>query len=148
MSRVGKKEITIPAGTEVSVKEGAITVKVCNRGQVAADNTTVAVWYAACDPTTETLPAWNSGSWLQIDELGPQLVPAHTSPDTAIPFGPFPLPPAPSGSYLAILAIANCPNDRANTDPYTAFPSSLVETPLTDLVAGDNNLGLRIYQVP
>ena len=75
-------------------------------------------------------------------------MPARTSPDAAIPFEPYPLPNAPSGSYLAILAIANCPDDRANTDPYTALPCALDETPLIDLVAGDNNLGLHIYKVP
>jgi len=132
----------------IKVKDGAVTVSVCNRGSSDAYNTTVAVWYAACDPTTETLPDWNSGNWFQIDELGPQLVPARTSPDAAIPFEPYPLPNAPSGSYLAILAIANCPDDRANTDPYTALPCALDETPLIDLVAGDNNLGLHIYKVP
>jgi hypothetical protein len=132
----------------IKVENGTIQVNVSNRGQASAAYTTVTVWYAPCDPASGTLPDWNSGDWSQIAEIGPQDVPARTSPSEAVPFGPFPLPNVPSGSCLAILAIASCPDDLANTDPSTALPSALVETPLTDLVAGDNNLGLRIHEVP
>jgi len=58
------------------------------------------------------------------------------------------LPPRPSGTRLLILAVANCSADPANTDSYTGLPCALGPTPVIDLVAGDNNLGLRAWIVP
>jgi hypothetical protein len=49
---------------------------------------------------------------------------------------------------VLILAAATCPADPANTDAATGLPCSMHETPIVDLVAGDNNLGLRLHVVP
>jgi hypothetical protein len=65
-----------------------------------------------------------------------------------VAFGPFGVPPRPSRTRLLFLAIANCPSDPANTDPRTGLPCSLDPAPVIDLVAGDNNLGLRVYVIP
>jgi hypothetical protein len=44
------------------------------------------------------------------------------------------------------MARATCADDRANTDPTTCLPCSRQSTPLIDLIAGDNNLGLRVIK--
>lgn len=64
---------------------------------------------------------------------------------------------ANSGARILVLFEVTCPNDRANTDPLQDFAvrisSNLTDLPitpraLTDLVANDNNLGLRVISVP
>jgi hypothetical protein len=42
-----------------------------------------------------------------------------------------------------VLAIASCPDDRANTDPSAGLPCASLQARLADLVGGDNNLGVR-----
>jgi hypothetical protein len=65
-----------------------------------------------------------------------------------VQFGPFTtLPTTPKGARLLIFAEATCPGDRANSDPATALPCSTQPTSIVDLVAGDNNLGLRLYTI-
>jgi len=47
-----------------------------------------------------------------------------------------------------VLAQATCEDDRANTDPASSLPCSQLPTPLIDLVANDNNLGLIVIGNP
>jgi hypothetical protein len=63
-----------------------------------------------------------------------------------VTFGGFALAPAP-GRYL-VLAQATCADDRANPDPATGYACSVLPTPLPDLVANDNNLGLAVISLP
>lgn len=60
---------------------------------------------------------------------------------------------AGANATLFLLAEVSCPNDRANTDPATGFATAVdangqnlpaVPQAVIDLVANDNNLGLRI----
>ena len=71
---------------------------------------------------------------------GPKDVPAR--PDSPVEFGPFDLPA--TSEQVLIFAEATCPADRANTDVATDLPCSRTATPLPDLVANDNNLGLIV----
>jgi hypothetical protein len=49
----------------------------------------------------------------------------------------------PAGRPRFILAAATCRADLANIDQVTGLPCVTGPTPIVDLVAGDNNLGLR-----
>ena len=53
----------------------------------------------------------------------------------------------PSGTRLLILAEANCPRSREH-QRLTGLPCSVETVPIVDIVAGENNLGLRVYRVP
>jgi hypothetical protein len=48
---------------------------------------------------------------------------------------------------VLILAAAQCAGDPTNIEPTTGLPCALMPTQVIDLVAGDNNLGLRVYVV-
>ena len=43
-----------------------------------------------------------------------------------------------------VFAAATCDADRANIDPASGQPCATLGAPLVDLVANDNNLGLRV----
>jgi len=127
----------------MKVTGNQVSVQVRNRGRDDATGVTVAVWWAevsAIDP-----PKWNTANWIPLGVSAPKLVPASSSPPAPpTVFGPFTeIPTPPPGSRGLILAAATCPADRANIDTATSYPCSTEETPIVDLVAGDNNLGLR-----
>ena len=61
-------------------------------------------------------------------------------------FGPFAAVPLPTGKRYLLIAQATCPDDGSNIDPATNSPCSQKPTPLIDLVANDNNLGLRVLK--
>jgi hypothetical protein len=113
------------------------SVKVWNRGKSTANDVTVRVSYAKWPGAPNDPPAWNTTAWKPLALRGPQPVP----PQQAVEFGPF--PGLPGARPLLILAQATCPGDPANTDAATMLPCSTQSTPIVDLVAGDNNLGLR-----
>jgi hypothetical protein len=46
------------------------------------------------------------------------------------------------------VAAATCSADPANTEASPAVPCSTLSTPIVDLVAGDNNIGLRRHNIP
>jgi len=125
-----------------------VSVEVRNRGQNDAAGVTVGVWWAdwpAIDP-----PKWSPAKWTSLGVSAPTLVPAWSNPPaTPTKFGPFAgIPTTPPGRRVLILAAATCPADPANTDAATGLPCTTHETPIVDLVAGDNNLGLRPHVVP
>jgi hypothetical protein len=130
----------------IQVKNRRVTVQVRNRGHRSADDVTVHVWWTRW-PANRPLPDWDATKWTRLGSIGPKRVPPWPHP-AAIAFGPFPgLPALPPGQRLLILAAATCHADPAN-NLATGLPCSRVPTPLVDLVAGDNNLGLRLYRVP
>jgi hypothetical protein len=129
----------------LQVVSNQVSVKVRNRGQLPANGVVVQVSYAPWPTTQPDPPPWNTAAWTSFPPSAPQTVPKVGE----VQFGPFPgLPTLPKGDRLLILAQATCPGDRANTDPATTFPCSTQPTPIVDLVAGDNNLGLRLYFIP
>jgi hypothetical protein len=123
-------------------------VRVGNRGTERADNVAVRVWRREYRDRDE--PLWNDGTWTEIK--GPSKT-RHIEPDAEVEadahvgFGPFPFTPASGKRYL-LLAEATCDADRANSDPATGLPCSREKTPLADLVANDNNLGLVVVPYP
>jgi hypothetical protein len=94
-------------------------------------------WRAGADA-----PDWNDGSWSSIDLNQRKDIKAGKTAT----FGPLMLPRM-SGRTI-VLAEATCGDDRANTDTATGLPCSQERTPLIDVVAGDNNLGLRVIGNP
>ena len=103
------------------------------------------MWYTQRPATAPRPPDWRdtTNPWLTLGNRGPVSVP----PGGAVSLGLFGRPPVASfGTRTWVLAIAHCADDPANTDASTALPTALTTTrpSIVDLVAGDNNLGLRV----
>lgn len=127
----------------IAVNGGSLLrVRVGNRGQQSAAGVGARAWVSRAD-----------GSPLDWQALAPAGVPALETIGTGgwrtFSF----LAEDADGNPLAgpwlVLAEASCPSDRANTDPAAALPCGAQtwwSDPelLTDLVANDNNLGLRV----
>jgi len=136
----------------IRVVGNAVTVvEVSTRSPSPANQVTVQVWWTDWPSTQPNPPAWNNGTWKSLGTSAPQTVspwPARTT------FGPFSasgvaaLPTSPPNRRLLIVATATCAADPANTDASTALPCSTLPTPIVDLVAGDNNIGLRLHVIP
>lgn len=126
--------------------ERRVEVRVGNRGASTAEDVTVALWSA---PWLEgTLPSpWRAqgAGWTpcQAADAAARSI-AAGPPDQSTGFT-FHFDPGP-GIHL-LFAQATCPRDRAHTDPRLALACSREDTPLADLVANDNNLGLRVVVV-
>jgi len=130
---------------------GPVFVTVGNRGAQTATEVTVSVWWRAWAEGTDP-PQWDATQWTASGPQPPQDVPAG---GTRV-FGGFDLSANP-GRYLVFVQ-ATCEDDFANTDPLrilpgnvlsgTGLPCSRLSTPLPDLVASDNNLGLTVVSVP
>jgi hypothetical protein len=122
----------------IKVAGSDIFVTVGNRGTQPATGVEVRVWLHEWPEGGEP-PAWDSTSgWTKCASLPTKTIAAGASET----FGPF-AHTSPGTRYL-VLAEATCADDRANTDPSTGLPCSQQPTPLLDLVANDNNLGLRV----
>ena len=136
----------------IRVVGNAVTmVEVSTRGPSAANPVTVRVWWTDWPPAQPIPPAWNNGTWKLLGTSTPQTVAPWPARTTFGPFsaaGPAALPTSPSGRRLLILAAATCAADPANTTPSAALPCSTLPTPIIDLVAGDNNVGLRLHVIP
>jgi hypothetical protein len=119
---------------------GAVRVNVWNRGTLPANAVKARVWYALA-PSVNNPPPWNAAAWTEIfsGNSGPQVI----NPGGSILFGPFNgVPTAPGRRYL-VLASASCADDISNIE--APFPVATSSTPILDLVAGDNNIGLRVH---
>jgi hypothetical protein len=93
-------------------------------------------------PTADgTAPDW-PGTWTYLGNTQTKAV----GPNATETFGP--VSGLPAGRPRFILAAATCPADLANIDPVTGLPCMTGPTPIVDLVAGDNNLGLRRLPSP
>jgi hypothetical protein len=127
---------------------GEISVVVKNRGTQQAKNVKVSIWCRKWPISTPpgTPPDWDtSANWDPLLPPGGSIV-LNINPSDEETFGPFPAVPSSfAGMRYLVLAAATCADDRANIDPTTSFPCSLQPTPLLDLVASDNNLGLRVF---
>jgi len=120
-----------------------ITVRVQNRGSRDATNVQVTIWIRAW-PATTPPPKWNAAGWMKSPSVGPQTVPAGAP---AVSFTLAPTSPLSPGTRYIIVAQTTCADDAANTDATTGLPcsSSTQQTELVDLIANDNNLGLRVF---
>jgi hypothetical protein len=134
----------------LKVTGNQVSVEVDNRGRLDATGVTVAVWWVDWPASQIEPPRWNPATWNSLGVSAPKLVPAWSPfPTPPTPFGPFTeIPTTPPGRRMLILAAATCPADPANTDVATGLPCSTLATPIVDLVAGDNNLGLRLLRLP
>lgn len=117
-----------------------LRVHVRNRGRQTAAAVTVRCWVLRADSTHVDDPT----AWTELTAVaGTQ--PAPVSPGTALPTSfPFDLPTggaALQGLYW-VKAAASCAADPSNLDPAAALQLS-GKVPITDLIANDNNLGLR-----
>ena len=130
-------------GTALQVANDRVSVRVRNRGQSLATGVVVRVSYVDWPSGQPDPPPWDRTTWQALGASAPQSVPAGGE----VGFGPFNGFPTTTGRYL-ILAEASCPGDLANSDPATTLPCSTQPTPIVHLVAGDNNLGLRLQIVP
>jgi hypothetical protein len=129
------------APNAITVNASGISVVVGNRGSEKATDVTVALWWREW-PINSDPPAWNEPGW-----SNPQTSTAQDiEKDTDAVFGPFQFAPT-SGQRFIILAKASCLADRAYIDEPTLACSSM-STRLIDLVAGDNNIGLRVVTLP
>jgi hypothetical protein len=130
----------------IVVRGDKIYVKVGNRGDHDATDVTVRVWWHERRDEHTPLPKWDPKdvNWHECESPASQTydVANGATTDSGPTFGPFTHTP-PAGRYI-ILAQATCKDDRANIDPDTCLPCSRLPTELVDLVANDNNLGLRV----
>ncbi len=127
---------------QVDRLNGDIVVTVGNRGREVATDVDVEVWWAPW-PAGESPPQWADGTWVSCTPPSPpsrQDVP----PGTTAVFGGF-KHQAPVQRYV-VLAQVRCADDRANIDPAGGLLCATQPTRLDDLVAGDNNLGLRVVE--
>src|SRR2546425_3133991 len=123
----------------VKINGNTVTVDVRNRGLVKAQNVKVRAWWIRWPLGQSVPPPWDPKTWTKLPGHPAHDVPAgghHTFPNfMGVPTG--------AGRYL-ILAEATCPLDPSNADPTTPLPCATGPTPIVDLVAGDNNIGLRL----
>jgi hypothetical protein len=135
----------------IRIRNRRVRITVHNRGTSQADNVQVRAWYARWNAGA---PPWAPAAWANpnhptwVELNGP-------NEQRDIPAGGFrrfsystdQLPNQP-GRYL-VLAAALCAADEPNINAaaYPELPTAVNPTPLIDLVAGDNNLGVAIYDV-
>jgi hypothetical protein len=122
--------------------DDSIYVKVRNRGTQTAQDVTVRVWWCPW-PADSPKPKWNDPDW---QPCPPQAIAAQDIGPTEVgSFGPFSVSGPIPGSRYVVLARATCDDDRANIASGAKLPCGREKTPLVDLVANDNNLGLRVF---
>ena len=115
-------------------------VRVFNRGSQAANGVSVRVFYALAQNVNNP-PAWNTTPWKEI--FSTNSGPLSINPGAAAVFGPFTnLQTTPNRRYL-VVASASCVDDLSNVE--APFPVASSKTPIVDLVAGDNNIGLVVH---
>ena len=115
-----------------------VVVRVNNRGALDANGVKVMVSFIEW-PVGNPAPPWDPASWISRRANGPPVIKAGKQGvfRRTLPF--------PYHARYLILVHVNCAEDLACTNPATGLPCAYGETPLTLLVAGDNNLGLRRY---
>jgi hypothetical protein len=126
----------------IQIVGNRVRVTVSNRGNSPANAVSVRVWWALANVVNNP-PPWNTpGAWTEIlgANSGPQTIPAGGSRQ----FGPFNGLPGGKGRYL-VVASASCAGDQSNIEAPLPVATSL--TPIVDLVAGDNNIGLQVRTI-
>jgi len=119
----------------LAVVNGSIEVRVGNRGQQASAAGAMRLWLARA-----------TGGLLDWADAGQAVIPVI--PDGKDVVVTLPLPPAAAGGPWWLLAEATTAGDRSNRDPASGLPCAGPKPPaaparLLELVANDNNLGLR-----
>ena len=122
---------------------GEIDVWVGNRGTATASNVRVRVW-AAEWPAGTAPPVWNSGAAIWVHCPTPPYPAKTIARHASEQFGPFSFSPAADRRYV-IVAVANCPGDRALVTLFD-HACSYLPTPLVDIVPNDNNMGLILVE--
>jgi len=123
---------------------GRLHVKVSNRGTQPVSGVQARAWAAPAD----VLPL----QWQPLNLVPSGVGALSAAGSTTFEFdGPASSSP-PSTAWL-VLAAAGCTGDPSNLDPLTLLPCAVGGPPgsrrlLTDLVACDNNLGLRVMRLP
>ena len=122
----------------IKFRAGRLVVTVRNRGSQTAAGVIVACWLWPVAGTA--LPVYTP--WTP-DASTPQDVP----PGGAIEFEFDPVVPPTGTTDYFVFAATTCDADRANIDPASGQPCATLGAPLLDLVANDNNLGLRVLAI-
>ncbi len=115
-------------------------VTVENRGSVASSPVSVRVDLA---PMQKKIPDWLDPSWVSISaafQAGP------VQPGGKLRIGPLVWKMPKRGRY-AVFAAATCAEDPSTIDAASGLPCSTLSGPMPFLIAGDNNLGLRVKKV-
>ena len=127
--------------TAIDVQGNDIRITVGNRGSQTAAGVKVRVWYREW-PKGED-PTWQGGTdWTECEAGKSDGQSINAGQEQT--FGPF-KHKAPTTRYI-VLAQATCNDDLANIDRAAKLPCGSLETDLRDLVAGDNNLALRVLK--
>jgi hypothetical protein len=106
--------------------------------------TDVRVWVAPL--AAGKVPRWLDPAWVELapatsGAAGPHDIAAGSSGRR---FGPFRWQGAAAGTHYAILAAATTFADESNLDPAAGLPCATSSCDVGELVAFDNNLGMRI----
>ena len=114
-------------------------MQVENRGSQPATAVTVNMWTIAWSTAPTNPPKWDrtTTTWSLLTTPAPQTIPAGAART-------FSFSGVPTGPGRLVLADATSVADRSNIDLATTRPTATKPTPIVDLVAGDNNLGLRL----
>ncbi len=129
------------ADSGIALEQGRLVVRVRNRGQVTASDVQVACWVLKPGSTNPNNPA----QWAPLPAASAAPIPTtvNLNSPAAFHFDPVLNGTPLTGPHL-VKASATCPADRSNLDPMTTTPLTNVVTLLADLVANDNNIGLRV----
>lgn len=120
-------------------QDGSLQVRVGNRGTRTARGVTVQAWWAAW-PSDTAAPHWPATTWHPFTGPAPAPQDITSGAEGVFTAGTH---VAPAGRYV-VLAAAGCAADPSNLDPSTRLACSREPTLLAELVAGDNNLALRV----
>ena len=141
--------LTAPAGQTpdwhaadagIARAQGKLVVKVRNRGHAAATGVDVTCWVLPAGAANPDDPA----PWQPLAaSAGAPPTTVGLNSAAAFRFDPVVGGTPLTGPYW-VKASATCPADRSNLDPMTTTPLANAVVPLADLVANDNNIGLRI----
>jgi hypothetical protein len=126
----------IQVNNPVANQNNTVSATIGNRGANPANSVKVALWAAQVNGG---VPDWKDARWQHVGDQPGLNVPPQTVGGGVV--AQFQWNPPAAGNY-ALLAIATCAGDAANTDPETELPCALNGAPIAHLVAGDNNLGL------
>jgi len=130
--------------TGIVLSAAGVEVTVGNLGSAPADAVSVECWALS----TAAGNADNPTAWKNLD-ASPGQPPDSVAPRSSAIFS---FQPRTGGVQLTgehyVKASATCPADKSNLDPTMMLGLDSTATPLADLVANDNNLGLRVLQFP
>jgi len=131
------------ASTQPSVGQiNYVYVAVGNRGSQSATQASVKVFTA----TGADADTWNTnGAWRSVPSAN-AVQTADVSAGGLVIFGPFEWTPPRRGRH-ALLAAVTVSGDRSNIDMASALPCATGPVALLDLVACDNNLGYREWEL-